>query len=178
MMHGLNADKKLGRYYLNRDRQNGSLTLKRIGDGTPFYYNVAMMSEIKKAIEDDKLYTFHFTILRSVMEKIREFFGHRDFAHILEGITYRGEQYDRTAFSEEELFDFYSRVMNVLTHQGSMFSPVEMNPDNKELATSIFNHLLNKYEFVLPDLNDFHDERVLQRQADEDETEDENKMVI
>lgn len=166
MLHGLNGDSRLGRYYLSRNKQKDQLVLKSMSDSTPFYYNVAMMSEIKKAIESDKLYTFHFTILRSVMEKIKEFFGHRDFAVILEGITYRGDTYDQTAFSKEDLTEFYARVMNVLTHQGSMFTPALMNDDNKELATAIFTHLVDKYQFVLPDLNDFHSEAWIATHSD------------
>ena len=158
MLHGLNADTNLGRYYLSRNKQKDQLVLKRMSDNAPFYYNVAMMSEIKKAIESNKLYTYHFTVLRSVMEKIREFFGHRDFSIILEGITYRGGVLD-----QDELAEFYSRVMNVLTHQGSMFAPALMNDDNKELATAIFNHLVQKYQFVLPDLNDFRSEAAIAR---------------
>lgn len=167
MLHGLSMDKKLGRYYLSRNKQKDQLVLKSMSDNTPFYYNVAMMSEIMRAIESGKLYTFHFTVLRSVMEKIKEFFGHRDFAIILEGIKYKGETYDKTAFSQEELTEFYSRVVNVLTHQGSMFTPTLMNDDNKELATAIFNHLVEKYQFVLPDLNDFHSEAWIASHTDE-----------
>lgn len=166
MLHGLNGDSRLGRYYLSRNRQKDQLVLKSMSDNTPFYYNVAMMSEIKKAIESDKLYTFHFTILRSIMEKIKEFFGHRDFAVILEGITYRGDTYNQTAFSKEDLTEFYARVMNVLTHQGSMFTPALMNDDNKELATAIFTHLVDKYQFVLPDLSDFHSEAWIATHSD------------
>lgn len=164
MLHGLIGDKKLGRYYLSRNKQNDRLVLKNMSDSVPFYYNVAMLSEIKKAIESGKLYTFHFTVLRSVMEKIKEFFGHRDFSIILEGIKYRGETYDQTAFSQEELIEFYSRVVNVLTHQGSMFTPALMNDDNKELATAIFNHLIEKYQFVLPNLNDYRSEYQIARE--------------
>ena len=167
MLHGLSMDKKLGRYYLSRNKQKDQLVLKSMSDNTPFYYNVAMMSEIKRAIESGKLYTFHFTVLRSVMEKIKEFFGHRDFAIILEGIKYKGETYEKTTFSQEELTEFYSRVVNVLTHQGSMFTPTLMNDDNKELATAIFNHLVEKYQFVLPDLNDFHSEAWIASHTDE-----------
>lgn len=167
MLHGLSGDKKLGRYYLSRNKQKDLLVLKSMSDNTPFYYNVAMLSEIQKAIGSGKLYTFHFTILRSVMEKIKEFFGHRDFAIVLEGITYKGEIYDKTAFSQDELVEFYSRVMNVLTHQGSMFTPTLMNDDNKELATAIFNHLVQKYQFVLPDLNDFRSEAWIASHSDE-----------
>ena len=165
MLHGLCADRDLGRYYLSRNKQKGQLVLKTMSDNTPFYYNVAVLSEIKRAIESDELYTYHFTVLRSVMEKIKEFFGHRDFAIILEGITYKGKTYDQTAFSQEELTEFYARVVNVLTHQGSMFTPILMNDDNKELATAIFNHLVQKYQFVLPDLNDFHSEAFIAKKT-------------
>lgn len=153
MLHGLSADRKLGKYYLSRDKQTDRLVLKSMSDSTPFYYNVAMMSEIQRAIKTGKLYTYHFTVLRSIMEKIKEFFGHNDFGYILEGITYRGD-----ILQQDELAEFYSRVVNVLTHQGSMFSPTLMNDDNKELATTLFNHLVKKYQFILPDLNDFHSE--------------------
>ena len=34
-----------------------------------------------------------------------------------------------------------------------MFTPALMNDDNKELATAIFNHLVSKYQFELPDLS-------------------------
>lgn len=161
MLHGLMADKKLGKYYLNRDKETNRLTLKSMSDNTPFYYNVAMMSEIRRAIKSGKLYTYHFTVLRSVMEKIKEFFGHNDFGYILEGITYRGE-----VLGNDEIAEFYSRVVNVLTHQGSMFSPTLMNDDNKELATTLFNHLVTKYNFILPDLGDFHSEAYIAAHAD------------
>lgn len=165
MLHGLIGDKRLGRFYLSRNKQTNQLVLKDMSDSTsPFYYNVAMMSEIKKAIESDKLYTFHFTVLRSVMEKIKEFFGHRDFSIILEGITYKGETYNQTAFSQEELIEFYSRVVNVLTHQGSMFTPALMNDDNKALATAIFNHLVSKYQFELPNLNSIWSESKIKKE--------------
>ena len=161
MLHGLMSDRKLGKYYLSRDKETNRLTLKSMSDNTPFYYNVAMMSEIQRAIKSGKLYTYHFTVLRSVMEKIKEFFGHNDFGFILEGITYRGEVLD-----EDELAEFYSRVVNVLTHQGSMFSPTLMNDDNKELAATLFSHLVKKYNFILPDLGDFHSEAYIATHAD------------
>ena len=99
------------------------------------------------------------------MQKIKEFFGHRDFAIILDGITYKGETYDETAFDQDDLPEFYSRVMNVLTHQGSMFTPSLMNEDNKELATAIFDHLVKKYQFSLPNLNSSWSEKKIAKKA-------------
>lgn len=159
MLHGLIGDRKLGRFYLHREKDANGLLLKAMSDNAPFYYNVAMMSEIQDAIRNDKLYTYHFTIMRSVMEKIMEFFGHFDYRFILDGIRYKGNQFDATAFSKGELIDLYSRIVNVFSHQGSFFSPREMNEDNKDSLKTLFYHIKNKYRFILPDLNDERSEK-------------------
>lgn len=156
MLHGLSDDAKLGRYYLHRDKDSDELVLKSMSDKAPFYYNVAMMCEIQDAIRDDKLYTYHFNIMRSIMEKIREFFGHQDLSIILDGITYKGNLFTETAFSKGDLIDLYSRIVNVFSHEGQFFSPTLMNEDNKDSLITMFKHIKNKYRFQLPDL---HDER-------------------
>ena len=156
MLHGLSDDTKLGRYYLHRDKDSDELVLKSMSDKAPFYYNVAMMCEIQDAIRNDKLYTYHFNIMRSIMEKIREFFGHQDLSIILDGITYKGNLFTETAFSKGDLIDLYSRIVNVFSHEGQFFSPTLMNEDNKDSLITMFKHIKNKYRFQLPDL---HDER-------------------
>ncbi len=158
MVHGLNNDKKLGCYYLSRNKEDDIPVLKEMSE-TPFYYNVAMMAEIQSAIKNDKLYTYHFTVLRSVMEKIEEFFGHFDYRYILDGITYKDTLFDEQAFGRGELTDLYSRIVNVFSHQGSFFAPVEMNEDNKEMLKTLFHHIKRKYNFLLPDLSDERSER-------------------
>ena len=159
MYHGLNNDKKLGCFYLNRDKQTKEIGLKDMSGGIPFYYNVAIMSEVERAIKDDKLYTYHFTIMRSVMEKIAEFFGHFDYRYILDGITYKGNLFEESVFSKGELADLYSRIVNVFSHQGSFFAPSQMNEDNKDSLKTIFYHIKRKYHFLLPDLNDERSEK-------------------
>ena len=125
-----------------------------MSDDTPFYYNVAVMAEVEKAIKEDKLYTYHFNIMRSVMEKICEFFGHIDFRFVLDGITYMGNHFDAEAFDKDELKDLYSRMVNVYSHEGSFFAPKEMNEDNKNKLKNLFYHIKNKYRFQLPHLED------------------------
>lgn len=159
MLHGLIGDRKLARFYLHRDKDSNGLLLKAMSDNAPFYYNVAMMSEIQNAIQNDRLYTYHFTIMRSVMEKIKEFFGHYDYRFILDGILYKGNRFEETAFSRGELIDLYSRIVNVFSHQGSFFSPREMNEDNKDSLITLFYHIKKKYHFILPDLNDERSEK-------------------
>jgi hypothetical protein len=130
-----------------------------MSDNTPFYYNVAMMSEVQEAIRNNKLFTYHFTVMRSVMEKIAEFFGHFDYRYILDGIEYKGTKFEETAFSKGELVELYSRIVNVFSHQGSFFVPTEMNEDNKDSLKTLFYHIRNKYHFLLPDLKDERSEK-------------------
>uniref|UniRef100_UPI004027E865 hypothetical protein n=1 Tax=Candidatus Cryptobacteroides bacterium TaxID=3085639 RepID=UPI004027E865 len=159
MIHGLSNDSKLGQFYLHRAKDSDEVILKSMSDKTPFYYNVAMMSEIQEAIFNERLYTYHFTIMRSVMEKIAEFFGHRDYRYILDGITYKGNDFDEPSFSKGELVDLYSRIVNVFSHQGQFFSPTLMNEDNKDSIKTLFYHIKKKYHFMLPDLTDARSER-------------------
>ena len=159
MIHGLSNDPKLGQFYLHRAKDSNEVILKSMSDKTPFYYNVAMMSEIQEAIYNDRLYTYHFTIMRSIMEKIAEFFGHRDYRYILDGITYKGNDFDEPSFSKGELVDLYSRIVNVFSHQGQFFSPTLMNEDNKDSIKTLFYHIKKKYRFMLPDLTDARSEK-------------------
>lgn len=159
MIHGLSNDPKLGQFYLHRAKDSDEVILKSMSDKTPFYYNVAMMSEIQEAIYNDRLYTYHFTIIRSIMEKIAEFFGHRDYRYILDGITYKGNDFDEPSFSKGELVDLYSRIVNVFSHQGQFFSPTLMNEDNKDSIKTLFYHIKKKYRFMLPDLTDARSEK-------------------
>lgn len=160
MVHGLNADKKLGCYYLHRDKHSGEMTLKGMGNSdSPFYYNVAVMSELQQAIKSNRLYTYHFTVMRSVMEKIAEFFGHFDYRYILDGITYKGTLFQESAFTKGELTELYSRIVNVFSHQGNFFSPMLMNEDNKDSLRTLFYHIKRKYNFLLPELTDERTEK-------------------
>lgn len=165
MIHGLSNDSKLGQFYLHRAKDSEEVILKSMSDKTPFYYNVAMMSEIQEAIFNDRLYTYHFTIMRSIMEKIAEFFGHRDYRYILDGITYKGNDFDEPSFSKGELVDLYSRIVNVFSHQGQFFSPTLMNEDNKDSIKTLFYHIKKKYHFMLPDLTDARSEKEIHSPA-------------
>lgn len=160
MLHGLNND-KAAHYYLHRDKQTNDLLLKDMSSDTPFYYNVAVMAEVQEAIYNNRLFTYHFTIMRSVMEKIQEFFGHPDFRYILDGITYKGNLFEESAYSKGELTELYSRMVNVYSHQGSFFAPSPMNADNVDSLKALFFHIKKKYDFRLPNLKDERSEKVI-----------------
>lgn len=124
-------------YFLHRAKDGDTYTLRATND-TPFFHHVATLSEIKKATETGKLYTHHFNMMRSIMEKTATFFGFDDFSE-----CFKGEQ-------DEVLF---SRALNLLSHgKYSTYTPREMNEDNKELFKRILNIFLEKYDFYLPEI--------------------------
>jgi hypothetical protein len=124
-------------YFLHRPNRGAEFTL-RPTDDTPFFHHVAMLSELQKAAESGALYTYHFNMLRSILEKTATFFGHKDFSACIHGVE------------DEALF---ARALNLLSHgRYSLFDPAEMLEDNKELFRRILTAFLSKYQFDLPAL--------------------------
>lgn len=124
------------RYFLHRNGTDGH-TL-RATDDTPFFHHVSLLSELKYAAESNKISTYHFNMLRSTLEKTATFFGFDDFSKCIHGIK------DET---------LYARALNLLSHgKYSIYEPVEMGADNKELFKNILQEFLRKYEFHLPEV--------------------------
>ncbi|EHA1069105.1 AAA family ATPase [Aeromonas hydrophila] len=128
---------KAKRYFLHRPHGGEEFTL-RATDDTPYFHHVAMLSEIRKAVDSDMLYTYHFNMLRSILEKTSTFFGKKDFSACLEGL-------------EDEAL--YARALNLLSHgRYSLYEPMEMLEDNKKLFRDILAAFLSKHQFDLPAL--------------------------
>jgi wobble nucleotide-excising tRNase len=129
---------KCKRYFLLRPSGGTDYTL-RATDDTPFFHHVAMLSELQKAARPGgTLYTYHFNMLRSILEKTATFFGKKDFSACLEGVADEG---------------LYSRALNLLSHgKYSLYEPVEMLEDNKQLFRDILDAFLAKHAFNLPEL--------------------------
>ncbi|TZF99402.1 AAA family ATPase (plasmid) [Chryseobacterium panacisoli] len=127
---------KCKRYFLHKDGLNGH-TLRPTED-TPFFHHVAILSELKKVRDSGNISTYHFNMLRSTLEKTATFFGLDDFSKCIHGI-------------EDDVL--YSRALNLLSHgKYSIYEPVEMGQDSKELFIKILDAFLGKYKFELPEL--------------------------
>lgn len=123
-------------YFLHRGAEPESYALQATDD-TPFFHHVAMLSELQQASESGKLYTHHFNMLRSILEKTATFFGHDDFSACLD--------------TEDEAL--HARALNLLSHGGySVYEPREMVDDNKTLFKEILTRFLERYKFDLPKL--------------------------
>jgi hypothetical protein len=124
------------RYFLHFKEPN-DYALQDTGD-TPFFHHIATISDLKKVVESDKIFTYHFNALRSILEKTASFFGFDKIDKCIHGLE------------DEVLFE---RALQLFSHgKYSIFDPQEMIGDNKELFKRIFNGFLAKYEFHFPEI--------------------------
>lgn len=123
-------------HFLHKNDTDGYIL--RATDDTPFFHHVALLTELKKVKDTNKINTYHFNMLRSVLEKTSTFFGYSEFSKCIYGM-------------EDEML--FSRALNLLSHgKYSIYQPVEMNEDNKDLFKRILNAFLEKHEFQLPEI--------------------------
>jgi hypothetical protein len=121
-------------YFLHKNGNDG-YTLQSTKD-TPFFHHVATISELKKAIDTGEINTYHFNMLRSIMDKTATFFGYEHFSKCIYGV-------------EDEVL--FTRALDLMSHGAySIYEPVKMGDDNKELFKRIFTAFISKYEFDLP----------------------------
>lgn len=124
------------RYFLHFKEPN-NYALQDTSD-TPFFHHIATISELKKVVESDKIFTYHFNALRSILEKTASFFGYDKIDKCIHGLE------------DEVLFE---RALQLFSHgKYSIFDPQEMIGDNKDLFKRIFNGFITKYEFHFPEI--------------------------
>lgn len=128
---------KHNRYFLHRNKQEGYGLQKT--DDTPFFHHVALLSELKSAMETNNIKTYHFNSLRSILEKTSSFLGYNEFGKCIYGLE-----------NEDILFE---RALNLFSHGAySIYNPVEMGPDSKDLFKRVLKGFLDRYQFDLPEL--------------------------
>lgn len=129
-----NEINKAEQLFLQKNTTNGSYVLKDTTK-TPFFHHVALLKELKKASDSGALYTYHFNILRSILEKTASFHGYPHFSSCI-----------RKSDEENELV--YIRIVNLLSHGNySLFEPREMVEENKQHFKNILNNFLEDYNF-------------------------------
>lgn len=122
------------RYFLNyKDPNEYAL---QDTDDSPFFHHIATISELNKVVDSNKIYTYHFNALRTILEKTSSFFGYNDIGKCIHGLN------------DAVLFE---RALNLFSHgKYSIYDPIEMGDDNKELFKRIFREFIDKYKFDFP----------------------------
>jgi hypothetical protein len=132
---GNELKKKANKYLLCKAQSATGYLLRDTGD-TPFFQHVANLVELEQAQKTGKLYTHHFNVLRSILEKTASFHGYESFRDC---IRPTGDDSDRT---------LHARVVNIMSHGNySLYEPIEMVEENKALFRTILKDFRNVFPF-------------------------------
>jgi len=128
-------NKKASQYFLSRDKQPGGYIVRETGE-TPFFHHVAALAELYEAEQSGRLFTHHFNMLRSILEKTASFHGYRHFAACIK----------EDANDEDGML--HQRLINILSHGSySLYEPQEMLEENKNYFRKILHDFINRYPF-------------------------------
>ncbi|MGR6872918.1 AAA family ATPase [Pseudomonas sp. HK3] len=135
MWNELNEKRKLQPYFLSYDKDTSVYKL-RYTNSTPFFHHVALLEQLHQAVLSGKLFTYHFNILRSVLEKTATFHGFKNFSACI-----KQEDDDPDGV-------LHARIINILSHGNySLFEPMEMTEENKGHFRRILENFRNNYRF-------------------------------
>lgn len=120
-------------YLLERfDDGSFSLTEKDGGSNTSFSYHLHLKQIIERAIADNKIERFHFTLLRNLYEKTASFLGHPNWSELLP--------------DDKQLY--LGRVLNFTSHSTlSNEAVAEPTPAEKAMVTLLLDHLKTSHRF-------------------------------
>jgi hypothetical protein len=124
------------RYFLSRASGGVGYTLREEKGDTPFFHHVAALTELYQAAQEDRLFTHHFNMLRTILEKTASFHGHKKFSVCI-------KQADDDADGI-----LHTRLINILSHGNySLFEPQQMLDENKAYFKQILKDFLARYPF-------------------------------
>jgi hypothetical protein len=130
-----NELKRAKRYFLGRENKPGRYIIRETGE-TPFFHHVATLAALYEAEQSDKLYTHHFNMLRSVLEKTASFHGYDNFSACIK----------QDADDEDGVL--HTRLINILSHGNySLYEPQEMLAENKRYFRKILHEFITRYPF-------------------------------
>lgn len=131
--------KKTAAFFLSHPKAGAGYQLRQT-NATPFFHHVAILTELYQAERSGQLYTYHFNMLRSVLEKSASFHGFPNFSACI-----KKNEDDPDGI-------LHARLINILSHGNySLFEPQEMLEENKSYFSTILNDFLSQYSFN-PDL--------------------------
>lgn len=126
--------KKANKYFLTKGA--GETYVLRDTGNTPFFHHVASLRELCEAAESGELRTYHFNMMRAIMEKTASFHGYGTFADCIRPDE---DDPDKT---------MYARVVNIMSHGNySLYEPVDMMNENKAIFRKVLSDFRKHFPF-------------------------------
>jgi hypothetical protein len=127
---------KASQYTLSRERTTDRYLLTQQKGDTPAFHHVSALIAIDKAARENTIETFHFNMLRTILEKTALFHGYTHFGRcIKKGPT------DADGL-------LHQRFVDLLSHgKYSLFEPREMGEETRKYLRRIVREFLERYPF-------------------------------
>jgi hypothetical protein len=123
-------------YMLKRDKQAGGYRLDAQKGDTPQFYHVSALADLWELANEDKVSTYHFNVLRSILEKTAFFHGYGHFASCIK----------KDPDDAEGIL--HQRFVDILSHgKYSMYEPVEMQDQTREYFQTILKGFVERFPF-------------------------------
>jgi len=123
-------------YILKRDRDTGGFRLREQRSDTPQFYHVAALAELWEMAEAGTVRTFHFNVLRSILEKTAFFHGYSHFSMCIK--------------TDDNDVDgvLLQRYVDLLSHgKYSMYEPIEMGDDTMDKFRTVLRGFVERHPF-------------------------------
>lgn len=128
--------KKEGCYLLERlEDGTYNLNVKYGGANKSFSYHLHLRSVLEKAIAENTVERYHFTLLRNLYEKTAGFLGHREWGDLLDDVPGDKEGYLNRIIQ----FSSHSRLSNEEVREPTV--------QEKQTVKLLLDHLISKYGF-------------------------------
>lgn len=123
-------------YTLKRERRGEGYVLSEHGGDTPQFYHVAALADLWQVAQSGHASTFHFNILRTVLEKTALFLGYTHFSKCI-----------KLADGDADGI-LHQRFVDLLSHgKYSMYEPAEMGDDTKDYFLTILKAFVERHPF-------------------------------
>lgn len=123
-------------YVLKQDRDTGGFRLRKQHGDTPQFYHVAALAELWEMAEAGTVRTFHFNVLRSILEKTAFFHGYSHFSMCI-----KMDDNDPDGV-------LLQRYVDLLSHgKYSMYEPIEMGDDTMDKFRTVLRGFVERHPF-------------------------------
>ncbi len=127
---------KARKYFVSKNATSSGYILREESGDTPFFHHVAALTELYRAAQEDRLFTHHFNMLRTILEKTASFHGHKSFS-----VCIKQDDDDPDGI-------LHARLINILSHGNySLFEPQQMLDENKAYFRKILYAFLSRHPF-------------------------------
>jgi hypothetical protein len=123
-------------FMLKKDRPTNGYVLDEQKGDTPQFYHVSALSEIWNLAKQENVSTYHFNVLRSILEKTAFFHGYGHFSSCI-----------RRGVDDAEGV-LHQRFVDILSHgKYSMYEPIEMQEQTRDYFRSILRGFVERHPF-------------------------------